>query len=865
MIEWLLIGGGTAAVGWYLNYQKVQKEKKEREEILASFNQLWPEIAKLTAEFDKKVSFNSGYFNFSKWGSWKEKSKALQKRVLGIRLEKVALEPAKQSVLQKFQEYTQSPDKFRTDFNKRFIVKELADNKEFFNSIEGKSLDSQQREAVVVDEDHNLVVAGAGSGKTLTIAAKVAYLIERWKVKPEEILLISFTRKSSEEMQERIERKMGLGAKAMTFHKLGIDLIAEVENVKPSIFESSEFGKVISKLLSVAMQDENYLSRLTKYFIEYLKPYKDPEDFESHGEYIQYLKDLNIKSFKKVPVVIDGKQTYLNESCKSYDEVKIANFLFTNNITYKYEAKYEHDTATKEYAQYKPDFYLPDYGIYIEHFAVNRQGEVPKWFLGKGDFSPTATYQAGMKWKKEEHKKHKTTLVETYAYETREGILLEKLRERLANLGVKFSQKSSEEIWNIIQEQSSDDVNAFQQLIQTFISLLKSNNQSVEAIRKKNKSANSGFQFERNSVFIDLAEPIIKGYNDELENRKEIDFNDMINKATGYLSKGQSKAKYKYIIIDEFQDISIGRYSLIKKLLAKNSGCKLFCVGDDWQSIYRFAGSDISIFTEFEKHFGVTSFSKIETTYRFSSELIKTSSEFILKNPKQVPKNLRTTKTVAGRPFEVFYTNVIQGFDPSPFLTALNRIVELEGNILEKSLKVLALSRYSYDIEGFKKDRNFTVTWKEATSSYWIQPRSVPNFEIEFLTVHRAKGLEADYVILLNCNSGKSGFPSEQSDDPFLNLLLSQADQFENGEERRLFYVALTRCRKMIFLLAKSQYTSKFIKELVLQANPSESITCPICKTGAIIEYSGIAANGNPFTRLTCSNWSWGCAYIEWA
>jgi DNA helicase-4 len=290
----------------------------------------------------------------------------------------------------------------------------------------------------------------------------------------------------------------------------------------------------------------------------------------------------------------------------------------------------------------------------------------------------------------------------------------------------------------------------------------------------------------------------------------------------------------------------------------------LFAVGDDWQSIYRFAGSDISLFTEFEKHFGVTEFSKIETTYRFSNSMIDISSTFILANPNQTAKELRPFTNDTLRPIEIILSNSFKNDDPYPFIEALNKInVEsLESN---KKLKILALSRYNHIIDLYKERTDlFSVKYNDKEKNFTITYLELPHLEVQFLSVHRSKGLQGDYVIILNCVSGQYGFPSEQADDPILNLLLSKSDQFKNGEERRLFYVALTRSKRKTFITTNSTYKSKFIDEIDPNYILDAYSKCPVCKEGNRIIKEGINRNGNPYIKYSCSNWNFGCDYLAW-
>ena len=228
-------------------------------------------------------------------------------------------------------------------------------------------------------------------------------------------------------------------------------------------------------------------------------------------------------------------------------------------------------------------------------------------------------------------------------------------------------------------------------------------------------------------------------------------FSDMINDASKYIDLNLFENKYKYIIIDEFQDTSIGRFNLIKAILNNNKSCKLFAVGDDWQSIYRFAGSDISLFTEFSKYFGVTEFSKIETTYRFNKNMIDLSSKFILANPNQTVKELKASTINNIIPIEILYSNSYRNDDPFPLIEAL-KIINAENPIIDKEIKIIALSRYKHFIELYKERTDlFSVTINPADNNFKIKCLEFPHLTIDFLTVHKSKGLQGDYVIILNC------------------------------------------------------------------------------------------------------------------
>jgi DNA helicase-4 len=755
--------------------------------------------------------------------------------------------------------------KYRDEYNKKFIELELNRYAQFFDNIEGRKLDQQQRTAIITDEDNNIVIAGAGSGKTTTIVGKVAYIIDKYKVSPEEILLISFTSKSAATLSNRINNS---GVEVKTFHKFGKDVITEVDEKQPSIFDELQFKELITGFFKELLKDSSYLKKVIEYFSNFLKEAKSQDEFENQGAYIQYLKDSNFSTFKGKSIIVNGRTTFKREVVKSVEECTIANFLYFNGIEYEYEFPYIHDTATKAYRQYKPDFTLSNNGntFYLEHFAIDKQGNVPPFFADKenGETIEQASqaYNEGIKWKRDLHTMHGTVLIETYSHEMKDKVLLDNLTKRLTDVGVKFFPKSDEEIWNIINEAAKDEVDGFVNLFQTFITLMKSNNYSIQDVTDKSRQQSDKFQKQRSLLFIEIITPIFERYQGYLSRRKEIDFSDMINIASRYIEAGNFTRKYKYVIVDEFQDISIGRYQLLKAIRNQNPECKLFCVGDDWQSIYRFTGSDIALFKDFEKYFGFTSKSKIETTYRFHNPIIEVSSSFILKNSNQTKKELKSVNPSKQTNYKVVYSISQDQDDTYALKSIFDELVE--AGVTNK--EILILGRYSFDLSRLKNNNGiFQIDSAKATVNYRTKRGNGEPVSIfaSYMTVHKAKGLEADIVIVINCNAGKHGFPSGMSDDNVLNLLLSKADQFENGEERRLFYVAMTRSKEQVYFVADSTYKSKFITELEVGGTETIVKKCPKCLTADMNLKNGVT-NGKQWAFYGCSNYMYGCDYREW-
>lgn len=727
--------------------------------------------------------------------------------------------------------------KFRRTFNDAEEttlrrIKEFAAFKEqaikAVQPVEGRMLDDQQLESIIIDDDNQLIIAGAGTGKTTTIIGKVKYLLNTGKCRHNDILLLSFTNKSAAEMKERLRSETGHDMDVMTFHKLGLEIIAGTDKKRPTIYSKSvqEFTRTdIKKHLN----DPLFCMSMITYMFLSPSKYRTPFDFSTVTEYDEYIE-------------ANPPMTLKQERVKGYCEMEIANFLYTNNIRYTYEKIYECDTANEEYSGYHPDFYLEDHGIYIEFFAVDKNGNVPEFFSAKHGGTGQSEYLAGIEWKRETHKQNNTVLIELFYADKQDNKLIERLTEKLKEHNVPLTPMSDEKLWEEVSSSNKNLINSVCDVIGTAISLAKSKGYDMEKLCEIGGA--------QNAKLLRFIAPIYEDYSAMLQETGQIDFNDMIFKASEYVREGKVSHDYKYVIVDEYQDISMARFILLDEL-RKRSFFKLFCVGDDWQSIYRFAGSDISYILNFEYYWGKASISKIETTYRFSKQLIEISGSFIMKNPDQVKKSLRSNSPDTGFPIAL-----INAYNDKYLI----RFTEEKLHSLPKSSSVFFIGRYTFD-KDMLKDSNFRLSYNNVTGTYEVNypPRS--DLKIEFITAHKSKGLQADYVFILNNKNKGMGFPSKIQDDPLIQQLLNNSDSYPYSEERRLFYVAMTRARKRLWLLVQQDNESVFAKELIRQYGQAMTLaewTCPLCG-GRLIKRTG--KNGEFFG---CSNFSkTGCKFTR--
>ena len=692
--------------------------------------------------------------------------------------------------------------KFASDFNyihqfveqhNERITKNLLDiNKEFFDNCLQYPLDEQQRRSILSDGYNCLVISSAGSGKTSSIIGKVKYLTTIKGASPERICLISYTNKAATELTERMST---IGIKGYTFHKLATDIIAHETGEKPSICDNTD------ALFATIYHELSQQSSYKKHIVELLLDHESPQyDFEiEKAERREQLSEQKSQRLKALFPNMDGRTIYV----KSKQEQKICFVLSSLGVRFRYEEPYEYPLANEFHSQYKPDFsiYYNKDGvtkrIYLEHFGIDEHGFVPMWFAKDNNITyeeANQKYNDGITWKKAAHNKFGTTLLTTSSADFSYSDIKSNLKNLLRNAGVPIYEMSDGELYESILPKNSKQEKALIRLVATFITLTKSSCQSIYDILNKAVRANDErSEFIIRNIFI----PVYEKYVRTLKENNQLDFTDFILKATD-IYRYSHPAKYDYIIVDEFQDISIDRYNFLKALRDGNPPAKLYCVGDDWQSIYRFSGSDMALFNQFPNYFGETEIARIETTYRFGEPLVSLSSQFIQRNNSQIAKRIRPFNTQTRTDLE-FYS-----YSDKDYCNLIGQIIAK----IPSNKSIILLGRYSFD------DYYLSFTYrssKRGTKFFY----HINNREIEFLTVHKSKGLEADYVILLQCNKDIYGFPSLINDDPVLNYVLTTGDQFPFGEERRLFYVAITRAKTKTFVLYDRRSPSVFVDEFL--------------------------------------------------
>ena len=739
------------------------------------------------------------------------------------------------------------------EHNNNYISRHLESEKEYLNTIltnidPNIKLDEEQRKVVLSDEDYTLVIAGAGAGKTTTVAAKVKYLVDKKGVLPSQILVISFTNKAVGELQEKINVALKIDCPITTFHKTGyaIRRRKETEERVRIVTEGYMYNVINEYLKHNILEYPELVDKLILFFGSYFDAPYEGDDLNSFFNYITKADFTTLRGNMEeyAEKVIDQRSgrhvTIAHEHLRSLQEVIIANFLYMNGIEYSYEKTYPYNIL-RSYKPYTPDFTITqgDKVAYIEHFGITEDGRNNRYTKDQ-----LLVYKKEINDKVLLHRKHDTDLIYTFSAYNDGRDLLCHLQEELIAHGFELKRRSSKEIFEkIVSTEENKYITRLVKLVCTFIQNFKTNNYTTDDFSRFRATSSN----ERTKLFLSLCEQCYLEYCKRLKEYHAIDFEDMINDSVRILREEElqgKKLEFKYIIVDEYQDISRQRFNLTKEL-CKLCNAKVIAVGDDWQSIYAYAGSDITLFTDFRKTFGYGLELCITKTYRNAQEVIDIAGGFIQKNLGQMRKALISPKHIDHPIIIKTYTEEVdrkefRGKGGKYFLIG-KCVEEIMDGLIEKYKhpKILLLGRYGFDAYNLTKSADFI--YDEKTGSVRSKKYNADYFD--YMTVHRAKGLGYDHVIIINARNETYGFPSQVEEDPVLKYVVKDDHSYDYAEERRLFYVALTRTKNRVYIITPQQHPSEFVLELIrdypqvevygqIDKEPHENILekrCPIC------------------------------------
>jgi len=647
-------------------------------------------------------------------------------------------------------------------------------------------LTESQTSAVVSYSPETLVIAGAGSGKTTLLLARAKYLVESERAHPTRILALAFNRPAAKEIQQRADAA-SIPMTALTFHSFGNSILnANGRRGGVAFAESQETERFFGECIGASLASSSH-SILMKFFSEMLIPVKDQSQFTTLNDYAAYTKAI--------------PRTFSNMRVKSHGELVIANYLFSRGVDFEYESFYQEGERT---AWHRPDFTIKvdDQKYYVEYFGVDKE-------LNTAPFVPRENYLREMGLKRQTHITNNTVLIELTYQDLLDGNLVDKLESKLDVLKVPQHWRSAEEMTTAANE--AGYTTRFNKLCNSFLSHTRARRMTalrLGSIKVKDR---------RDMAFIEIFSGYLGKYERVLQELGLPDYSAMINEATELLASHQVPFHYDFVLVDEYQDISADRQLLLESMKIANPHVHFMYVGDDWQSINRFAGSDISIMKKTSHVSPLHKTVRLEETHRFPQSLVDISAEFIQRNPDQLTKQITSTVSSTSKQVLFLHTSTRSGCHAENLRIAIDSI----GPANDGRHSLLVIARYNSNLPDGR-----------TVSEMWKGP-----FDIK--SIHKAKGSEADFVVVMDVAQDFRGFPSTIEDDPILQLVMPESEEFEYAEERRLMYVALTRARIACHLIAPISEPSNFLRELLQHPNSTttgalevDTVNCPVCFTG---------------------------------
>lgn len=662
------------------------------------------------------------------------------------------------------------------------------------------TLNDKQSEAVVSDEKRILVLAGAGSGKTKTLLQKIIYLIEEKGISPSSILAITFTKNATNEMIDRliisadlsgqyetilsnkylskvekdnirynyqkkfkwidsltvktfhgfcysILRNYGVNEFDNKFKIIGDEKRDEEDDLSKHVAPETVF-EVVHKLLIEQCEDTAFLLQLKRYILDYV------------------IDKIHLKKNDEKYTPKDGKYYTALDGTKvrSKSEQFIADWFYRHSIKYEYEPLLN----VKDF-DFHPDFYITDANLYLEHVTDKSYS---------------------MKNKEEQFQKGNLLLVKTYENMTQDSALFNHTLDSIVKSRLPANYHK------MVSLNYKEEFNGYHESIKNFVTQIM---RITDMIKVENTDLKKVLydaqqdQHERVRNFYELAIPMVEKYIQYCTNKSYLDFNDLISRTTSLFQNhddiaNKYKSKYQYILVDEFQDVNNLQVELIKLLLTNQT--QLFCVGDDWQSIYGFRGSNVSYILEFENHFPNAKVVKLNLNYRSSQNIVGASNEVIKHNKFKIEKEIHASKM------------------------SEHKIVVYAGSSEDENIQFCINKIRDLLDDGFTNDDIlFLYRRSKMYSPYFFRFKN-EGIKVQSKTIHAAKGLESKIVFILGLTDGNGGFPDIWLEDRIFQVIKTANHDLLIEEERRLFYVAITRAKDKLFLITEKGNESSFLKEI---------------------------------------------------
>jgi len=640
-------------------------------------------------------------------------------------------------------------------------------------------------------KDNVLVTARAGSGKTSTLTSRAIFLNKHCGVSPDEILLLAFNRSAASEMKSRLEKNDCLLPHVMTFHALAYSIVHPEEAlVYDASDDSPALSRIFQQVLNDMLEDKTFENAVRKLMLAHFRT--DWETLSKKG--LNLNQEEGLKFRRALP-----NETLNGEYVKSFGEKAIANFLFEHGLPYKYESNHWWGGRN-----YHPDFTIQgDHksGIVIEYFGLTGEGSYDELSDEKRQY-----------WSE----KSNWSFIEFTQQDIAVGIesFNTKIHAKLTKHGVCLQKLTDEEIWKQMRDRY---ITRFAEVARTFVGRSRKavlNPKDVSMLIAKHRPIS-----DIESEFLQLGSKIFSAYLTRLEAENQEDFDGLLERAGVAIAKGDTKfhkksgngdlKRIRFIMIDEFQDFTPLFLRMLHAILKQNPQLQVFCVGDDWQAINGFAGSNIEYFKNFDQYFKPTVHLNIATNYRSGSAIVELGNRIMIGN---------------GVPARAAQTHECQVLlaDLSNFKPSAKEIEDHSGSIITPALRRLICS-------ALKDSHNIAlISTRTSVREYvgkigesqkienckkvWTAKIGLARDEQVFITTaHKSKGSEADTVIIIDASFGS--YPLIHPDWVFTRVF-GDSEKTILEDQLRLFYVASSRAIKRLIYVTDLSKPAEFLENI---------------------------------------------------
>lgn len=745
----------------------------------------------------------------------------------------------------------------RDEYNLKYIDEQAERHSDLITDIglEKIDLNDEQRKAVFRNAKYNQIVAGAGTGKTMVLSSRIAYLLERG-VDPEAIIALTFTKKAVSNINNRLSKHYGIDSvEIRTIHSLGYMLLDEAGNLPndwiegPENFVEEHVSEAFERLSSGAQGHyQRFLAERETGFI-------DKSKYETAADLIKERKERHYTTLK-------------GEQVKSRDEKAIADFLFLHQVQYRYEAEAEWAETGEGSKVYQPDFFLPKHGIYIEHWGLNEEGQVAPYFDAPDEMEihdklpqdpdevsyfdkASLKYWSDMFHKRDSFRNTDYELIDTFHFQYHNNDLWDILRRRLESHAVQLERIPANQLQERVVD-AADEREIIENLTE-FIQKARRNDLDSETIKSRLDTSEAGqLHFGR------VGAELLHRYKRYLREEDRNDFLGMVLRSIDVVSNNERiQEKYDHLLIDEFQDISNPQARLFDSLTQGKNGPVLFAVGDDWQSIYGFRGGNPSFFIDFDEEFGPQDREVLSTNFRSTPNVVQMGNEVIRKNSNQIDKNVSafndegpspklhsfgggeqeyldwSSARAAATAFEYLFQGSTEGINNPGEIMILSRY-ETGADYIDTTKKYLR--RLNIPYEGYADSGGRDVY--EPTQGQFTDSEG----KVSIHSIHKSKGEEAECVIMLHMATSGQAFPPDEPDDHLLDPVEEKSIDFLE-EERRLFYVGITRAKHELHLITEANNISPFVVEVSDHLRPHLTVSA--------LREQDLSSEDNGFKRVS--------------